>query len=208
MPTRVLRPLLAWLAVAAVLGLTWFALRLSTAEPVGAAMPTVAQHAAAPRAAFRLLDHRGREVTERDLRGAFTLVYFGYTSCPSVCPTTLTDIAVAMESLEPDGPEVRALFVTVDPARDTPATLATYVEAFHPRLVGLTGSEAQIRDAARSFRAHYRTAGDVEDADYLVDHSAFVYLIGPDGRMLTYFPHGTSAKAMTAEVRARVAGNR
>ncbi|MEK7245477.1 MAG: SCO family protein, partial [Pseudomonadota bacterium] len=109
---------------------------------------------------FILVDHTGRNVTDRDYRGYFTLVFFGFTMCPDVCPTTLQNIATVMQLLGDDGANIRPLFVTVDPERDTPATLAGYVTIFDPRIVGLTGTPEQIAQIARAYRIHYRKASD------------------------------------------------
>ncbi len=147
---------------------------------------------------FTLLDHRGNEVTDSDFRGSYLLVYFGYTFCPDVCPTTLQDMSLALEALGPAGDKVQPLLITVDPERDTVEVLADYVSLFHPRLVALTGSLEQVASAARAYGVYYaKTIEDGEDADaYLIDHSTFVYLLGPDGDYLTHFSHGVSPEAL------------
>ncbi|MEE8545157.1 MAG: SCO family protein [Alphaproteobacteria bacterium] len=147
---------------------------------------------------FTLLDHRGNEVSDSDFRGSYLLVYFGYTFCPDLCPTTLQDMSLALEALGPAGDKVQPLLITVDPERDTVEVLADYVSLFHPRLVALTGSLEQVAIAARAYGVYYaKVIEEGEDADaYLMDHSTFVYLLGPDGDYLTHFSHGASPEAL------------
>lgn len=134
---------------------------------------------------FTLEDTQGRTVTDRDLRGSWLLVYFGYTFCPDVCPTTLNDVTTALDKLGPRADKLRPVFITVDPARDTPAVMKDYVASFHPRLLGLTGTPEQIATAARAYKVYYavhRTGPGPND--YSMDHSSLLYLMGPDGRFV------------------------
>lgn len=153
---------------------------------------------------FALMDHTGRARTEADFRGRFMLVSFGYTHCPDICPTTLQLVSDAMELLGEEGARVQPLFVTVDPARDDAAALAAYVAHFHPRLLGLTGTEAQVRAAARVYKLHRRKVVLPDAAgpdDYLVDHGSNLYLMGPDGGFLSLFHfRETSPEAMAATI--------
>lgn len=146
---------------------------------------------------FTLTDQTGRRVTEQDFRGRYMLLYFGYTHCPDMCPLGLQTMAQAMDAL-PAGLQERVVpvFMTVDPARDTVETLKGYVELFHPRLVGLTGSEAEVADALKAFRVYARKAEGGTDEGYLVDHSTFTYLMDPDGAYVTHFGHGTTPESM------------
>jgi protein SCO1 len=146
---------------------------------------------------FSLKTHDGRDVTDRSFADQFLLIYFGYTNCPDVCPTDLLEMQQTLETLGARGRVVQPLFITIDPARDTAEKLALYVQGFHPRLLGLTGSEAQVAAAAKAYRVHRRKAQGAGD-DYTVDHSANLYFVGPDGRFLTLFPAGTNAGAMAA----------
>ncbi len=151
---------------------------------------------------FTLVDHDGKARSDGDFRGEHLLIYFGYTYCPDVCPTALSDMAGALDALGADAAKVRPLFITVDPARDTPERLKPYIANFHPRLVGLTGSEAAVTSAAKAYRVYFaksRTAA--APGDYLVDHTSIIYLMGPDGRYLTHFTHGTTAETMAARIR-------
>lgn len=153
--------------------------------------------------AFTLTDQDGRTVTDRDFAGRYRIVYFGYTFCPDVCPTDVQNIAAALKSIERDDPalgkRIVPIFVTVDPARDTPAALKRFVIAFHPRLVGLTGSPEQIAKVAKEYGIYFaRGAGTVDG--YLMDHSRQIYLFDPDGKPLALLPEGPPA-AIAAEVR-------
>lgn len=150
---------------------------------------------------FTLVDHNGRTRTDRDFRGNFLLVYFGYTYCPDICPTGLQTISGALDLLSERSDRVQPVLVTVDPVRDTPAVLKDYVSNFHPSLIGLTGTEAQIRGITRAYKVHRRKVilpETKDDGYYLVDHSSIAYLMGPDGSWRTLFPHGTTAESMAA----------
>lgn len=151
---------------------------------------------------FTLTDTAGRTVTERNFRGKFMLIYFGYTSCPDVCPTTLNQVAVALDRLGPKADRLQALFVTVDPRRDTPEVMRQYTAAFTPRLLGLTGTPEQIAAAAKAYRVYYaehRTGSG--PLDYTMDHSSILYLMGPDGQ----FVEPVRADADGAEMAAAIA---
>jgi cytochrome oxidase Cu insertion factor (SCO1/SenC/PrrC family) len=153
---------------------------------------------------FNLTDHTGRAVTERDFAGRWMLVYFGFTWCPDVCPTELGTMAAALDAMGPAGEAVVPLLITVDPERDGPTQLAEYVGRFHPRLVGLTGTPEQVAEAARRYRVYYAKARRPEMTEYLVDHSGFTYLVGPDSRVRALFRPGTSPEAMAAAVAAQL----
>ncbi len=155
---------------------------------------------------FTLTDHTGRKVSEADFAGRFMLIYFGFTYCPDICPTEMQTFAEVMDRLGPLADRVQPLLITVDPARDTPEHLAGYVMLFHPRLVGLTGTEAQIAQVARAYRVYYAKT-EVKGPDtYLMDHSAAVYLMGPDGRFVSIFGRGVPAERIADQIRARIAG--
>ncbi|HET6182510.1 MAG TPA: SCO family protein [Acetobacteraceae bacterium] len=143
---------------------------------------------------FSLIDQSGRRVSAASFRGKYMLVYFGYTYCPDVCPTTLTDVAGALDKLGPKADAIVPIFITVDPQRDTPEVLKTYVAAFSPRIIGLTGTPAEIDQAEREY--HVYAAKHVTGPgpnDYAMDHSSFLYLMGPDGRFITPIDSGASA---------------
>ena len=134
---------------------------------------------------FTLEDGDGKPVTDRDYRGKYMLVYFGYTFCPDVCPTTLNAVADAMDKLGPEAARVQPLFITVDPKRDTPAVVKQYAAAFGPKVLGLTGTDAEIAKVAKEYRVYYaehRTGTGPND--YSMDHSSFLYLMSPNGSFL------------------------
>ncbi len=150
---------------------------------------------------FSLTDHTGRAVTEADFAGRVLLVYFGFTFCPDVCPTELGIMAQAMEDLGPQAARVTPILITIDPERDTPQALAPYVENFHPAMRGLTGTPQQIADVARRYRVYYQRVQRPNMTEYLMDHSSFIYLVGPDGRVRNLFRPETPPEAIAAAVR-------
>ncbi len=153
---------------------------------------------------FTLVDHAGKTRTAADFRGRPMLVFFGYTHCPDVCPTGLQTISDALDRLEPTVAErIQPLFITIDPARDTADAMAGYVEHFHPALLGLTGTSEQVAKAAKSYRVYYAKQGEGE-ADYLVDHSTFTYLMDAEGEYVTHFSHGISADEMAQQIREKL----
>lgn len=157
---------------------------------------------------FTLVDQTGKTVTDRDFRGDYMLIYFGFTFCPDVCPTELQVMSGAMNKLGDKASRVKPIFVSVDPDRDTTKVLAAYVKQFDPRLIGMTGSAAQIAAVAKEYRVYYEKVKDdgsngpvpPGSDDYTVDHSSIVYLMGPDGKFLTFFPPGTSPDQMAAKI--------
>lgn len=155
---------------------------------------------------FSLTDHNGRAVSERDFAGRFLLVYFGFTYCPDVCPTELGTMAAALDALDEQGEAVTPLFITIDPARDTPEALADYVSRFHPRMVGLTGTEAQVAAAARAYRVFYARVERPEMTQYLMDHSSFIYLVGRDGRVRALFRPETAPETIAQALRGQLRG--
>jgi protein SCO1/2 len=149
------------------------------------AMPGPAQSALPPEGSkikFSLTSTDGTSVTEQNYRGKWLVVYFGYTFCPDVCPTTMMEIAGALAALGSRADVVQAIFITVDPQRDTPVILNDYLKSFDPRIVGLTGSRAQTAAAAKALRVFYERR-DLENGTYLYDHSAYIYLIDPEGKL-------------------------
>ncbi|MCW8915174.1 MAG: SCO family protein [Magnetovibrio sp.] len=146
---------------------------------------------------FSLVDHTGKAVTDEDYRGKYMMIYFGYTYCPDVCPTSLSLMADALELLTPDQlDKVVPIFITVDPERDTPEALSTYVTHFHDKMVGLSGTIEQTKQVARAYRAFYQKVGEDGSDEYLMDHSSTTYVIGPDGKYATHFGHATPGDAM------------
>ncbi len=160
-------------------------LALSVALLALAGPMTLAEEAA--RADWTLTDHRGKAVNARDLDGRFTLMVFGYTFCPDVCPTSLGEVATVMAELGEAARYVVPVFVTIDPERDTPAVLADYVAHFDPRLIGLTGGEQQIKALRQAFGVISLPGPKAADGSYFISHSADKYLIGPDGTLVASF---------------------
>ncbi|CAA9260432.1 MAG: Cytochrome oxidase biogenesis protein Sco1/SenC/PrrC, thiol-disulfide reductase involved in Cu(I) insertion into CoxII Cu(A) center [uncultured Craurococcus sp.] len=153
---------------------------------------------------FSLVNQEGKPVTERDFGGGWMLIYFGYTFCPDVCPTELGTLAAAIDQLGPAGAKVVPVFITVDPQRDTPAHLADYVSRFHPRMQGLTGTPEQVAEAARRYRVYYAKAQRPEMTDYLMDHSSFIYLVGPDAKVRSLFRPEQSPETIAATIAAQI----
>jgi len=175
-------PLSAILAVIARLS---FVLLLSSGAFVWSSSEAAAPPPGGP---FTLQDGDGKPVTDRDFRGKYMLVYFGYTFCPDACPTTLNEVADALDRLGAKADQIQAIFITVDPKRDTPAVMKQYVAAFSPHLIGLTGSPEQIARVAEAYRVFYavnRTGPGPND--YSIDHSSVLYLMGPDGGFIAAF---------------------
>lgn len=180
-PARPVLPLLV--AGVAALLLAGGAALFVIAQPSPAQAP--AAQAALIGGPFTLTSGNGKTVTSNDLRGKFLLVYFGYTFCPDVCPTTLSDVAQALDKLGPTADRVQPLFITIDPARDTQPVIRQYTAAFTPRLEGLTGSAEQIAAVAKEYRVYYaphRTGPNPDD--YTMDHSSVLYVMGPNGKFV------------------------
>jgi cytochrome oxidase Cu insertion factor (SCO1/SenC/PrrC family) len=156
---------------------------------------------------FELIDQNGNRRTDADFRGKLLIVFFGYTTCPDICPTELMQIALALDKLGKTADEVQPLFISVDPERDTPSVLAPYVGQFHPRLIGLTGTSEQIKAVADSYKAYYAKYLPPDGAVYLIDHTGFVYLMGRAGEYLGFFPPGTSADRMVEIIRQHLASH-
>ena len=157
---------------------------------------------------FNLTDHNGAARSDKDFRGRFMLIYFGYTYCPSICPANLQHMAGAMDALAGQAARVVPIFISVDPGRDTPEVLKEYVANFGDSFIGLTGTGAQVAKAARAFRIHARKvmpAGETDTSAYLVDHSSITYLMGPDGKFVTLFPHNTPGKVMAERIKKYLA---
>ena len=135
---------------------------------------------------FKLIDQNGREVTDQDLKGRPFLVFFGFTHCPDVCPTTLFEVSEIFRALGPDADRTRALFITVDPERDTPAVIKDYLGSFDPRVIGVTGDSEAIAAVIKSYRVYAKKV-PTDGGGYTMDHTAIVYLMGKDGRFVAPF---------------------
>ena len=157
---------------------------------------------------FALVDHTGTARTEKDLLGRFAVVNFGFTNCPDVCPTTLQTISDALELMGPAAQRIRPVFVSVDPDRDTPERLGTYREAFDERILMLTGSEAAVARAAKAYKVGYSRMKPAADGSYMVNHTALIYLMGPDGGYITHFPFRIAPDKLAAALKKWVGSDR
>lgn len=148
---------------------------------------------------FTLIDHTGKRVTEKDFLGHPLLIFFGFTNCPDICPSGLQVMSAALDKLGDKGAKVTPIFITLDAQRDTPEKLAEYVKSFHPRLVGLTGSETELAAAAKAYRVYAQKVSDgATPGSYTYDHAAIIYLMGADGSFVTHIPHTTNVEQVVS----------
>jgi protein SCO1/2 len=155
---------------------------------------------------FTLTAGNGQKVTDQDFRGKWLLIYFGYTHCPDICPTTLAEISETLTSLGPLATEIQPLFVTIDPERDTPETVGDFINRIDDRIIGLSGTPGQIAAVAKEYHVYYAKdpPSPAPGEDYAMDHTAFVYVMGSDGKYLTLFSplQGQTPDDMAAKLRA------
>jgi len=149
---------------------------------------------------FQLIDQDGRTVTERDLLGKPSLVFFGFTNCPDVCPTTLFDMSQVLHALGPDADRTRAIFITVDPERDTQSVLKDYLSSFDPHITGLTGELPAITAVAKEYRAYFKKV-TIDGGGYTMDHTAITYLMDKDGRFVSPFKLNRATEEAAADLR-------
>ena len=149
---------------------------------------------------FRLIDQNGRPFTDQDLKGRPFLVFFGFTNCPEICPTTLFEVSEVLRRLGPDADRARALFITVDPERDTPDKLKDYISSFDPHLIGLTGDPDAIAATAKAYRVYSKKVS-LEGGSYTMDHSTIVYLMDKEGRFVAPFSLKRKPEESAAELR-------
>lgn len=149
---------------------------------------------------FTLLNAADHVVTDRDFRGRYMLVYFGYTFCPDICPTTLAAVTQALSQLGPRAAQIQPIFITVDPTRDTPSVMGRYIAAFSPKLIGLTGSVAQIHQAETAYHVVVQPGPHAADGAELINHSAVLYLMAPDGQFLAPLPADSTAAVLETDL--------
>jgi protein SCO1 len=188
--------LILGLGLALLLGL-WAQLKAPT---------PVVRGSAAIGAPFTLVDQRGAPRSDKDLLGHYSLIYFGYSFCPDVCPTDLAALSAGLAAFEAQdaarGKQVQPIFITIDPARDTVPALKDYAANFHPRLMALTGSAAQSAAALKAYHVYAQKNINADDPkNYLMDHTALFYLIGPDGHYVAHLPGASAPTAITAWLR-------
>ena len=165
----------------------------------GRSAGTGAVQAAAIGGPFNLIDQDGQPFSDQDLKGKTFLVFFGFTHCPDVCPTTLFEISEIMRKLGPEADRTAALFISVDPERDTPEAMKDYLSSFDPHLRGLTGDAAALAAVAKAYRVYYKKV-PLEGGDYTMDHTAIVYLMDKEGRFVSPFNMRRTADVAAAEL--------
>jgi protein SCO1/2 len=150
---------------------------------------------------FTLTDDTGTRVTDKDYRGRYMLVFFGFTSCPDVCPAGLQLISAALENLGPKADRITPIFVSVDPERDTPEKLAAYVKNFNPRFVGLTGTPEEVAGVAKAYKVYFKKVPNESKPDeYGMDHTSIIYLMDSNGEFVTHFTPTTTVEELTAKL--------
>jgi protein SCO1 len=150
---------------------------------------------------FALTDHNGQARTLADFKGKAVVVFFGFTQCPDVCPTTLAEMTEAVKQLGADGNKLQVLFITIDPERDTPELLKKYVPAFHPSFLGLTGSAEAIAKVAKEFKVFYQKSPGKTPGSYTMDHTANSYVFDPQGRVRLVVKHGLGAEPLVQDLK-------
>jgi protein SCO1/2 len=177
-----------------------FALALGACSSPSAPPPLEGASMGGP---FTLTDQNGRRVSDRDFAGKYRLIYFGYTFCPDVCPVDMQVIGAGLRRFEAEdgarAARVQPIFISVDPARDTPAVLRQFVAAFHPRMIGLTGSEVEIAQVAREYRIFYQR-GEASAGGYMVNHTRMAVLYGPEGQPIAIIPHDQGPEGVATEL--------
>ena len=178
----------AGVLAAGLAGAAWLGTRPEATVPIGGP--------------FQLVDGNGRVVTDRDFRGKWMLVYFGYTHCPDACPTALQDMANALDLLGAKKEQIAVLFITVDPERDTPAVMKDYVSGFEAPIVALSGTPEQVAKAAQEYRVYY--AKHPTKDGYDMDHTSIIYVMDPRGRFVANFTHENSPQQIAAKLRTLI----
>jgi len=153
---------------------------------------------------FTLLDQNGKKRTLAEFKGKVVLIYFGYMFCPDICPTDLSNLAGLLKRLGKDSEQVQVIFITLDPARDTQQFIGKYVEHFDKRILGLRGTEQQTKQVATQYKTFYEKVS-LNDKQYVIDHTAFTYIMNRAGKYLAFFPPGTSPERMEVMVREALA---
>ena len=187
----------AILAGLVIIGTGTFLVLVLRDTPRGAAGTALTSAIGGP---FQLVDQNGKTVTDADLKGKWSLIYFGYTHCPDACPTALNDISIALSELGPKRDAVRPVFITVDPERDTPETLKAYVTSFDAPILALTGTADQVATAAKGYRVYYAKHPE-GGGDYSMDHSSVIYVMDPEGRFTASFTHESAPEQISERLK-------
>ncbi|MEO7053525.1 MAG: SCO family protein [Rhizomicrobium sp.] len=189
---------LALVAAAAVGGFLWLK---------GNEMPQLGRNVVTGQIAvggpYALTDQDGKPRASTDFGGKYQLIYFGYTFCPDVCPTTLALMAATVDKMGTDKDRIVPVFITIDPERDTPDAIKKYVAAFGPQFVGLTGTPDQIAKVEKEFRV-YAKKGPVENGSYAMDHSSVMYLMGPDGKLVSFYDEATTPEDLAQQLKSKL----
>ena len=152
--------------------------------------------------AFTLTNHHGQVVTEKSLLGKYSLIFFGFTYCPDVCPVAMQNMTAALDMLGDEADRITPVFITTDPERDTVEKVAEHVAAFHKSFIGLTGTTEQVKTASKAYRIYAAKSKNADMPDgYTINHASIIYLMGPDGKYLTHFNHSTPPKAMALRIK-------
>jgi cytochrome oxidase Cu insertion factor (SCO1/SenC/PrrC family) len=153
---------------------------------------------------FTLVNQDGKTVTEKDFKGTWRLMYFGFTYCPAICPTELAKITASLNKLGDKAKIIHPIFISVDPERDTPKTIKSYLKSFHPSFTGLTGTVDQIAVVKKAYKVYAAKVKEEKMTDYTVDHSSFIYLMDPKENLLSIYKIQDSAEIMTEDIKARL----
>lgn len=180
--------------------------KFHASQPLEPAAATAAQVVPPPLplgidGSFALVDHKGHAVSDRDFRGSYMLVFFGYANCPGICPTGLRAMTEAVDLLGAEAERVTPILITVDPAHDTPEALAKALPKIHPRLIGLTGTLERLSAAATGYKVSAKPVGRTFKGTPLIEHGSYIYLMGPDGDFLTLFPPIVAPETIAAALR-------
>jgi len=188
------------LALAIGAGIGWMETKLPTNASLSDSATLAGVKLGGP---FTLIDQDGKKVTEKNFARKYELIYFGFTSCPAVCPTELRKMTLALNAMGADADKIQPIFITVDPARDDVKTMKGYVSLFHPRLIGLTGTQKEIDDVAHSYKV-YASKVPEEGGDYTMSHSSFIYFMRPDGETLALYQPDDNADFMARDMREKL----
>lgn len=191
-------------AIAFVVGIIAAYVQISGVKDSGRDLPAPPMAGVSVGGPFELVDHHGAVVTEADYAGQPKLIYFGFTYCPAICPTELQKITEVVKALGDDGQKIQPLFVTVDPERDTPEVMQEYVSLFHPRLVGLTGSRAQIDKVLKNYRVFARKVESPEINDYTMDHSSFIYLMSAENTLVSMYRIKDDVASIVEDIKTKI----
>ncbi|MBS7701512.1 MULTISPECIES: SCO family protein [unclassified Chelatococcus] len=194
-----------WIGVIATTGALAAVLATAIALLSASRHPPQAETAAGPGGPFQLITQSGAELSNEDLKGAPFAIFFGFTHCPEVCPTTLWELSETLKRMGPDADKLKTIFVSLDPARDTPEMLKTYLQSFDPRIIGLTGNEDDITAVAKAYKVFWRKV-PTESGDYTLDHTAIVYLMNGSGEYVGALAYHEDADKALAKMQRLVAG--